>query len=99
MSVKTITFVMPRPPAVVVWRNAPGGESLFAVVTKYGRNAVSLMIFPPESRAGIPKDSVRFVDDPWNRINGVSADSGVWEYTEETLQLRALLAAAAKPSK
>ena len=92
---KPAVFVMPKPPAVVVWRNAPGGETSFAIVTKYGRNAISVMIFPPESRVGVPKDGVRFTDDPWNKTQGINADSGIWEYTEETAQLRALMALAA----
>jgi hypothetical protein len=83
-------YVMPRPPAVVVWRAAPGGESNYAVVTKYGRHAIALMIFPSDSRVGVPKESVRFIGDPWNKINGISPDSGVWEFTDETKRLMAL---------
>lgn len=76
-------YEMPVPPPVVVWRNAPGGEPNYAIVTKYGRHAVSLMIFPPESRVGVPKDGVRFIDDPHLRLNALT-DSGIWEYTDET---------------
>ncbi len=86
------TYVMPRPPAVVVWRAAPGGESNYALVTKYGRHAVALMIFPSDSRVGVPKESVRFVGDPWNKTNGISPDTGIWEYTQESLDLQRLLA-------
>jgi hypothetical protein len=89
---KPAPFVMPKPPAIVVWRNAPGGETSYAMVTKLGRYAISVMIFPPESRVGVPKDGVRFIDDPWNKTQGINADTGIWEYTEETLQLRKLLA-------
>lgn len=77
------TYEMPQPPPVVVWRDAPGGESNYAIVTKYGRSAISVMIFPPDSRVGVPKDGVRFIDDPANRRTGVG-DAGIWEYTSET---------------
>lgn len=76
-------FVMPKPPAVVLWRNAPGGESNYAIVTKYGKSAVSLLIFPSESRGGVPKDGVRFHLDPALKGQAFS-DAGVWEYTPET---------------
>jgi hypothetical protein len=73
----------------VVWRNARGGESNFAIVTKFGRSAISVMIFPPDSRVGVPKDGVRFIDDPMNR-NQNQSDSGIWEFTSDSLALRAL---------
>jgi hypothetical protein len=100
---KKPAFEMPRPPAVVVWRNTPGGESNFAIVTKYGRSAISVLIFPSESRVGVPKDGVRFHADP--ALKGQAfADSGIWEFTEESLLLRTLVSQAenlvgAKPSK
>jgi hypothetical protein len=95
-SVKPAEWRMPRPPAVVVWRNAPGGETAYAIVTKYNKNSVSLMIFPPESRIGVPKDGVRFIADPWNATNGINADSGVWEYTPEHELFMALVHAEAE---
>lgn len=76
-------YVMPKPLDTVVWSNAPGGESYYALVTKVGRNAISLMVFPTESRVGVPKESVRFISDPWNAKNGVNADAGVWDFTDE----------------
>lgn len=87
-------YKMPRPPAIVVWRNAPGGDTAYAIVTKYNKSSVSLMIFPPESRSGVPKDGVRFIEDPWNKTQGVNSDSGVWEFTEETTLLRILASAS-----
>lgn len=96
-------YVMPRPPAVVVWRNAPGGETNFAIVTKYGRSAISLLIFPSESRVGVPRDGVRFALDP--ALKGQAfADSGIWEFTEESILLRTIagidkVVADAKTSK
>jgi len=84
-------FVMPKPPAVVVWRNAPGGETSYAMVTKYNRHSVELAIFVPESRVVVPKTGVRFIGDPWNQTNGINADSGVWDFNDETLLLRKLL--------
>ena len=88
---KKVEWQMPRPPAVVLWRNAPGGETAYAVVTKYNRNSVNLAIFAPDSRVVVPKDGVRFVNDPWNKVHGINAESGVWDYTEESLLIRKLL--------
>ncbi len=83
-------YKMPDPPAVVVWRNDPSGDSSYAIVTRYNRYSVNLMIFPPDSRVGVPKDGVRFEDDPWNKTNGINPDSGVWGYTAESLLLAKL---------
>ncbi len=74
---------MPSPPALVLWCNAPGGEQAYAVVTKYNRNSVSLAVFAPDSRALVPKDAVRHVNDPWNKTNGINGESGVWDFTSE----------------
>lgn len=83
-------FVMPRPPAIVVWRPAPGGDAQFAIVTKYGKSAISLAVIAPESRVLAPKDAVRYVDDPWNKTHPIDPDSGVWELTEESKLLLAI---------
>lgn len=88
---KKAEWRMPKPPAIVLWRNAPGGDTAYAIVTKYNKHSVSLAIVVPESRVVVPKDGVRFIDDPWNKTNGINADSGVWEYTEEHLLLVSLL--------
>lgn len=88
-------YAMPTPPAVVVWRNCPGGDPANAIVTKLGRSAISVMLFPPDSRVGVPKDGVRFVDDPANKANG-NSDSGVWDYTDETKLISDLVAKLSK---
>lgn len=91
--VSTTKWQMPAPPAIVIWRNAPGGETAYAIVTKYNKQSVSVMIFPPDSRIGVPKDGVRFIDDPWNKIQGLNADSGVWDFTDEHKVLRFAMSA------
>lgn len=90
MSTTKKDWTMPRPGALVLWQNAPGGGSCFAVVTQVGRNAINVMLFPPDSRLGIPKDSVRHVDDPWNLVHGVNADAGVWDHTDADKEFAAL---------
>lgn len=82
-------YTMPTPTPVVVWSNAPGGEAVYGIVTKVGRRAISLMLFPSESRVGVPKDSVRHVGDPDNKAQA-NSDSGVWDYTDESKLIRAL---------
>lgn len=81
---KPIPFRMPTPPPIVVWRNAPGGEACYAAVTKRNKNSVSLLLWPPDQRVGVPKEGVRHVSDPWNKTQGINADSGVWDYTDES---------------
>lgn len=81
--------LMPTPPAIVAWSNAPGGEKTYAMVTKVGRSAISVLVFPPDSRAGTPKDSVRYIGDPLLKSQ-LDSDSGVWDYTDETKALRIL---------
>lgn len=83
-------FVQPLAPAVVLWRPSPGADPAFAVITRHGKHANSLLVFPTESRGGIPKDGVRHVDDPWNYTAGIQADSGVWDFTDESKILRTL---------
>lgn len=84
-----VPYAMPKPSPVVVWRNAPNGDPTFAIVTKFGKSAVSLMLFPPDSRAGIPRDGVRHVGDPQCKVR-IDSDSGVWDFTDETKALRIL---------
>lgn len=76
-------YVPPRPTQVVVWRHVPGGDPVPAVVTHIGRQGISVMIFPPDSRVGVPKEAVRHVSDPMVRTQ-VSPDAGVWDYPDET---------------
>lgn len=92
---------MPKAPPVVIWRNAPNAEPNYAIVTRYGRSAISVMIFPPDSRVGVPRDGVRFLEDPINRLQGIG-EGGIWEYTDETKliqELHAKLESFAKPAK
>lgn len=87
-------YRMPTPPAIVIWRNAPGDDAAApAAVTKRGKSAVSLMVFPPDSRVGVPKDAVRFIDDPIVKKSGINPSDGVWDYTPE---YRLLLSVVAK---
>ena len=82
-------FVMPPAPSVVLWRHAPGGEPSPAAVTKVGKQAISVLIFPPDSRIGVPKDGVRFADDPFLKAN--VTDGGIWDYTPEHKLLLSLV--------
>jgi hypothetical protein len=92
---KPEAYRMPKPPAVVVWRHVPGGEPVNAVVTKVGRTAISVMLFPPDSRVGVPKEAVMHVSDP--RVKTlVSPESGVWDY-EESHKLLLAVARAVVP--
>lgn len=87
---KLDSYKMPRPGSIVVWRSSPNADSCLAIVTAVGQQGLSCMLFPPDSKMGLPRDSVRHVDDPWNKLHGVSADSGVWDYTGDEKRLLAL---------
>lgn len=82
-------FVMPRPGSVVLWTHTPGAEQSVAVVTRVGKQAISVNVFPPDQGRGTPKDGVRHIDDPWLKANH-SPDSGVWDFTDEAKRLAAL---------
>lgn len=82
-------FRMPKPGAVVIWRHVIGGDPSPAVVTKLGRQGISVMVFPPDSRVGIPKDGVRHISDPQVKTQ-VMPESGIWDHTDETKLLLAL---------
>lgn len=64
----------------VQWRYSPNGEPAAAIVTHVGRHAVSVMVFPPESRVGVPKEGVRHSSDP-QLPKLAQNDGGVWDYT------------------
>jgi len=83
-------FVMPYPAPVVVWRTGPGCESAFAVVTKVGRHAIDVLVFPAEIRVGVPKTGVRHASDPWHKLHGLDVNAGVWEPTDETRTIETL---------
>jgi len=83
-------FVMPYPAPFVVWRTSPNGDAAFAVVTHVHRNAIDVLVFPQESRVGVPKTGVRYAADPWHKINGLDPSAGVWEPTSETTLIETL---------
>lgn len=80
---KEAVYKMPAPPAIVLWLNARGAEKLYAVVTKVGRSAISVGVFAPESRGAVPKEAVRYIDDPEVKEHGAHPDYGVWDFTDE----------------
>lgn len=81
-SANTVVYKMPCPTTIVQWQHAPGGEFSPAIVTRVGRTAISVMVFPTESRVGVPKDGVSHVSDPRAKTM-VAPESGLWDFTEE----------------
>jgi hypothetical protein len=79
-------YKMPKPTAIVMWRPSPGIPPSPAAVTHVGQTAVNLMIFPPDSRAGLPKDAVRHSTDPLVK-NQLAPEAGIWDFTPEYLDL------------
>lgn len=77
-------YVMPRPTDIVRWQHAAGSEFNPAIVTQKGRSAISVMVFPSESRFPIPKGGVLHVTDPRAKTL-VAVGDGLWDYTEEHL--------------
>jgi hypothetical protein len=73
----------------VLWSHVPGGEQSSAIVTRAGRDAIDVIIFPPESRIGIPKSGVVYVGDP-RAATMVSPESGFWDYTNESKRITKL---------
>jgi hypothetical protein len=49
------------------------------MVTAIGERSVSLTIFAPDNRGGIPKDGVRHCSDPDNRMHP-GYDGGSWDF-------------------
>jgi hypothetical protein len=85
-------FQMPIPTiGLVVWRHTPDSEPYAAVVTKRGKTAISVMVFPPDSRGGLPKDGVLHINDPRLKGTQASPDSGCWDFTDATKELKALV--------
>lgn len=74
----------------VLWRHVPGDEPAAAIVTKVGRDAISVIIFPTESRAGVPKDGVRHSTDP--QFVTMRNEGGCWDYTAERAAVNELVA-------
>ncbi len=68
----------------VLWSHAPGSDVAPAVVTAVGPFAISVTIFPENSRGGLPRDGVRHVSDP--ALAKLQSEAGVWRHTERTLR-------------
>jgi hypothetical protein len=66
-----------------LWRYAPGAEPSAALVTRVNRETVSVIVFPPDSRGGSPRDGVRHSSDPRVPKLATSNDTGVWDYCED----------------
>ena len=93
-----------RPPVPdlgpVLWFHVPGGEPSPAIVTRAGRDACDVIVFPPESRVGVPKSGVLHVNDPRARTM-ISPENGFWDFTNESRRIAEIYSALAsdKPSK
>lgn len=92
-----------KPPRValgstVLWKHSTASpDPAAAIVTRVSPDAISVLIFPTESRAGIPKDAVRHADDPAN--DTLISDAGVWEQTEDAKLLASVLVLGAGTTK
>lgn len=87
----------PHPPAMVVWFPSPGMETFNAVVTMVGRDAINVAVVPPESRALLVKEGVKYVNDPRVKTKGWDPEVGLWDYTLEHKQFVELLNAFMTP--
>lgn len=82
---------------IVLWRHGrQANEPAPAIVTRVGMNAVSVIIFPTESKVGITRDGVRYCTDP--ALATVQSDAGVWDYTDGD-RAGEMMAVLAKPAK
>jgi hypothetical protein len=96
-------YRMPEPYTTCLWAPADGLEWSPALVTRVGRNAISLVVFSYDARMGLPKDGVRYFGDP--SVFQISPDEGgIWKYTPDQELLRQLLGikddyAALQPKK
>jgi hypothetical protein len=48
------------------------------------------MVFPPDSRGGLPKTGVLHAGDPRLKGHTPDADAGCWDFTDESKLLRSL---------
>lgn len=95
----TKSFEMPRVHLgqIVLWRHArQASEPAPAIVTRVGQQALSVIIFPTESKVGITRDGVRHCTDP--ALATIQSDAGVWEYTDGD-RVVVEVASAARPGK
>lgn len=66
---------------IVLWKhNVGSNDPAPAVVTKVGQAGIGVLMLPPDSRVGTPRDGVRHVSDP-ALATVLSSDTGVWDYT------------------
>lgn len=72
-----------------LWYPRPGGSPAPAMITFVGFRAVNVVVFPPDSRAGHPRDGCRHVSDP-ELANPNASEGGCWDYTDEQKRLAAL---------
>lgn len=83
-------YKMPEPYCVCLWAPAQGMEWSPALVTKVSRNTVSVVVFTIDARMGVPKDGVRYLNDPG--VQHISPDEGgIWDFSPEQKILRDLM--------
>ena len=81
---------MPEPYTVCLWAPTADLEWSPALVTRINRNTVSVVVFSIDARMGVPKDGVRYVNDPGSQ--SISPDEGgVWDFTVDQKILRELM--------
>lgn len=61
------------------WKPDRHSQPILAFITKVGVDSVSLTIFAPDNRAGIPKDGVRHISDPVID-DQPGYDAGCWDF-------------------
>lgn len=82
----------------VVWKpNYADQIAVPAIVTHIGSTALSVALYPPGNKGAIPKDGVRFHQDP--DLNRIVSDSGVWDYSGVGKRLRQLEAGLIRAQK
>jgi len=94
-----VKYAPPKPPQVVVWFPSPGMTPTTAIVTRTGRDAIDVAVVVPDSRSVLPKDGVKYVGDPRIITNGYDPEVGLWDYTQESKQLRELVQEFLTPSE
>lgn len=85
---KKLGWVMPaaRLGPCVWYASRDGLEPVPAMITQIGQGSVMLTVFPPDNRAGLPKDGVRHVTDPVI-AQYPSYESGCWDYCHSDMRL------------
>lgn len=91
MSVETAKsekYQMPKPGMFVTWSFGLGQDVLSAAVTRVGKNAIEVMVFPPDHRGAVPASGVVHVSDP--RAKNTAPEAGVWDFLPEQKWILAL---------